>query len=90
MPAIPRTKVVRSGDWRTLESGLNASFRCQFRIPVGAKVKVRYGLGWLGWDSQKKTLDGTDKTLTVGGPIYARVQMRVSQDAEVSYLYLTA
>jgi hypothetical protein len=88
MAAVERRKHVKAGDWRTLESGLNANFRCQFRDPVGARVKVRYGLGWLGWDSQKKTLDGTDKILRVGGPVYARVQMKVSQDVDVTYLYL--
>lgn len=88
MASVERIKMVRAGDWRTLEYGWNANFRCQFRDPFGARVKVRKGLGWLGWDSQKKTLDGTDKILTVGGPVYSRVQMKVSQDTEVRYLYL--
>ena len=89
MAGVTRTKFVKRGDWRTLESGWNASFSCQFFLPAGAKVKLRKGLGWLGWNSQEKTLDGvTPKSINVSGPIYSRVQMKVTQDAEVSYLYI--
>lgn len=88
MAAVTRTKVVKASDWRTLESGWNASFGCLFRAPTGAQVKLRKGVGWLGWDSQKKTLDGgTDKSIQAGG-VYSRVQMKVLHDAEVSYGYV--
>jgi hypothetical protein len=90
MASVRRTKIVRRGDWRTLESGWNASYGCLFRAPAGAQVKLRSGIGWLGSDSQKKTLDGgTDKSIQAGG-FRSRVQMKVLQDAEVSYLYIPA
>lgn len=92
MAEIVRSKFVKAGSWRTLESGWNAVFSCIFRDPAGAQVKVRYGDGWrLGWDSQKKTLDGTDKTLNVtrASVAYARVQIKVASDTEVRYTYVT-
>lgn len=89
MASITRTKTVRAGAWRTLESGWNASFSCQFFLPAGAKVKLRKGYGWLGWNSQEQTLNRVaPKLINVSGLIYSRVQMRVSQDTEVSYLYV--
>ena len=88
MAAVTRTKVVKAGNWRTLESGWNASFDCLFRAPAGAQVKLRKGIGWLGWDTQKKTLDGTDKSIQVGGVVYSRVQMKVPRDVEVNYVYI--
>lgn len=92
MAAIERDKFVRAGDWRTLESGWNATFSCLFRDPAGAQVKVRYGDGWpFGRDSQQQTLDGTNnKSVNVGRAslIYARVQMKVQHDTEVRYTYI--
>ena len=90
MATVTRTKIVKAGDWRTLEWGVNASFGCIFRAPAGAQVKLRTGIGWLGSDRQKKTLDGgTDQTIQAGG-IYCRVQMKVRQDERVSYVYVPA
>lgn len=92
MAEITRNKIVRAGSWRTLESGWNVTFACRFRGPSGAQVKVRYGDGWpFGWDSQKKTLDGeTNKFVKVSraSVVYARVQMKVQRDTEVSYTYI--
>jgi hypothetical protein len=52
-------------------------------------VKLRKGVGWLGWNSQEKTLDGVNsKVINVSGVVYSRVQMKVAQDTEVSYLYI--
>jgi hypothetical protein len=93
MAEVERTKLVKSGGWKTLESGWNASFSCRFRHPAGARVKVRYGNGrWLGRDSQKQTLDGTARLLKVGrGSLaYARVQMKVQRDTQVTYTYIAA
>ena len=93
MAAIARSKFVKAGDWRTLESGWNASFGCLFVGPAGAQIKVRYGTGWpLGKDSQKQTLDGINtKSLDVGGAslAYARVQIKVQRDTQVNYTYVT-
>jgi hypothetical protein len=83
-----RTKFIKSGDWRTVESFWNARGTGFFRAPAGANIKVRYGVGWLGFDSQKQTLNGSDyRKLTVGmGSVtYARMQVKVSQSTDVTY-----
>ncbi len=51
MPNV-KTVSVRKGDWRTLETFFNAKGVAFFRAPVGATIKVRYGVGWLGKDRQ--------------------------------------
>jgi hypothetical protein len=92
MAEVERTTLVRAGKWRTLESGWNVSFACRFVDPAGAKVKARYGDGWpFGRNGQEQTLDGvTRKTVSIGkgSLVYARVQMRVQQDAQVTYSYI--
>jgi hypothetical protein len=84
---VDRIRYVRAGDWRTLETFWNVSATGYFRLPAGAQIKVRYGVGWLGYDSQKKTLDGTLKTLRVGSAslLLARMQMKFSRSAYVYY-----
>ncbi len=82
---------LKAGDWRTLETFFGAGdAQGVFRRPAGARIKVRYGVGWFGFDRQRQTLDGTNaKTLDVGSngaKARARMQMRVNQDAEVSYV----
>lgn len=93
MAEITRNKLVKAGAWRTLESGWGATFSCRFQNPAGAQIKVRYGGGWwFGWDSQKQTLDGTPKIVNVSGAsiVYARVQMKVQRDTQVTYTYITS
>ena len=83
-----RTKHVRAGKWRTLESFWNAKAVAFFRETNGAQIKVRYGIGWFGKDGQKQSLNGFDiKKLIVGiGSIaYARIQMKVPRDINVTY-----
>ena len=83
-----RTKHITSGGWRTVESFWNASGTAFFKAPSGAKIKVRYGVGWFGFDRQKQTLNSRDyKKLTVGlGSLgYARMQVSVSQTTNVTY-----
>jgi len=83
-----RTKYVKSGDWQTLETFWNATGNASFVSPKGAVIKVRYGVGFLGWDSQKQTLDGVNtRRLNVGGAsvAYARMQMKVSTSTNVTY-----
>ncbi len=91
---VPQSKFVRPGRWRTLVSGWNVNFHCRFEDPAGARVKVRYGDGWpIGWDSQKKTLDGTPKSVrvsTLQSLVGARVQIKVEHDTEVQYVYVPA
>ena len=92
MPSIERRKLVRAGDWRTLESFWNTTADGLFISPAGAQIKIRYGGGWpVGRDAQKQTLDGTaTKKLSVGRAslVYARMQMKVARDVEVTYILL--
>ncbi len=83
-----RTKHVTSGDWRTVESFWNAKGTAFFHAPSGARIKVRYGVGFLGFNRQEQTLNGSDyKKLTVGtGSVAsARMQVRVSVTTDVTY-----
>ena len=83
-----RTKRVTGSDWRTVESFWNAAGTAFFRTPSGAQIKVRYGVGWFGFDRQKQTLNGRDfRKLSVGlGSLgYARMQVKVSQTTDVVY-----
>ena len=86
--AMTKTVAVRAGGWRTLESYWNTSGTAFFRMPAGAQIKVRYGVGFLGVDSMKQRLDGVNtKTLRVGGGslAYARMQIKVQTDTNVTY-----
>ncbi len=83
-----RTKRIVSGGWRTVESFWNARGTAFFRLPAGGQIKVRYGVGWFGFDRQKQTLNGSDfKRLGVGlGSVgRARMQVRISQTTDVTY-----
>ncbi len=83
-----RSKRIEAGDWRTVESFWNANGTAFFKLPVGASIKVRYGVGFLGFDRQKQTLNGSNyKKLSVGtGSIArARMQIKVSQTTDVTY-----
>ena len=83
-----KTKHIKSGDWQTFESFWNSKATAFFKAPNGGKIKVRYGVGVFGFDSQKQTLNGSDyKKLTVGsGSIgYARIQVKVSKNTDVTY-----
>ena len=86
---VERSKYVQSGSWRTLETLWNAEAGALFRLPAGAQIKVRRGVGWFGWDTQKQTLDGVNtKNLSVGKSyIPSRMQMKVSQSTYVTYTY---
>lgn len=84
-----REKYVKKGSWRTLESFWNARGAAFFKAPAGARIKVRYGVGWFGKDRQKQTLNGYDyKKLDVGAwsVTYARMQMKLSSSTYVTYL----
>lgn len=87
MPVI--TKRVRPGGWRTLESSWNVPFKAWFRHPAGAKVKIRYGIGFFGRDGAKATLDGVDlKELgagRVGSLLRARLQIKVKEETTLTY-----
>jgi hypothetical protein len=83
-----RTKPIVSNDWRTVESFWNAKGTAFFKAPIGARIKIRYGVGWFGFDSQTQTLSGDAyKKLAIGvGSLgFARMQIRVSQTTDVTY-----
>ena len=86
---VARTKYVQSGSWRTLETLWNAAAQGFFRLPAGAQIKVRRGVGWFGWDTQKQTLDGdSTKSLSVGKSVIpSRMQMKVTQSTYATYTY---
>lgn len=85
---ILRTVHVTAGGWRTLEHFWNARGTAFFRQPAGAEIKVRYGAGWFGFDTQEQTLDGSTYEKLEVGPgslVRARMQMRVPRDTNVTY-----
>ena len=86
---VARTDYVQSGSWRTLETLWNAAAQGFFRLPAGAQIKVRRGVGWFGWDTQKQTLDGdSTKSLSVGKSVIpSRMQMKVTQSTYATYTY---
>jgi opacity protein-like surface antigen len=93
LAVVTKTVFVTEGAWRT--RNVLERVRCGgFEDPAGAQVKGRYGVGFSGFDRQKQTLDGeTDKRLDIGkggSSARARMQMRVSQDAEVTYTLILA
>ena len=87
MPVRQRT--VSSGDWRTLEWVWNAGGAGFFRAPSGARIRVRYGAGWLAFNRQSQTLDGNTvrglRVHTLMSLAYARMQMRVPSTGLVKY-----
>jgi hypothetical protein len=85
---VDRIRYVQAGDWRTLETFWNTSATGYFYFPAGAQIKVRYGVGWFGYDSDKQTLDGlSTKVLRVGGAsvLRARMQMKFGRSLYVNY-----
>jgi hypothetical protein len=83
-----RTKRIEVGDWQTVESFWNASGTAFFKLPVGAVIKVRYGVGFLGFDRSKQTLTGSDYkklSIGIGSLAWARMQIKVSQTTDVTY-----
>lgn len=86
---VERSKFVQSGSWRTLETLWNVAAQGRFYLPAGAQIKIRRGVGWFAWDTQKQTLDGVNsKILSVGSSVIpSRMQMKVSQSTYVTYGY---
>lgn len=82
-----RIKRVSSGDWRTLEWFVGGGGTAFLQLPVGAQIKVRYGVGWVGYDRQVQRLDGTIRKLQVGlwSATRARMQIKVPITVDVAY-----
>ena len=80
-----RTIRLKAGDWRTVESLWARETTAFFRAPVGAKVRVCYGLGA---ERQAQTLDGERYAKVEVGRaslLYARIQVWVPRDATFTY-----
>jgi hypothetical protein len=83
-----RTKRITSGGWRTIETFWNAKGTAFFKAPAGAQIKIRYGIGWLGFDRQKQTLDSTNyKKLSVGNVSVAYACMQISVPSTTDVVY---
>jgi hypothetical protein len=83
-----RTKRVNPGGWRTLEWFFGGSGTAFFDAPARARIKVRFGVGWFGFDRQSQTLDGRPfKRLAVGLSSFgrARFQIAVTETTDVTY-----
>ena len=83
-----RSRQVRAGDWRTLESFWNVTTTAFLRAPAGAAIRIRYCGWWFAVNRQQQTLDGsTYKRLNVSrwSLFVARIQMKVKTDAVVTY-----
>jgi hypothetical protein len=91
--AVERMNYVSAGDYRTLATLWNTAAGAQFKCPAGAKIRVRYGAGWLAKNRQQQTLDcSTPKRLSVGttwSKFGARFQIKVPQSGYVTWWYLT-
>lgn len=62
MSVIRRTKLVKAGDWRTLESYWNVSGRTLFfNAPAGVQIRLRYS-GW--WTARAQAKSAHDVQLT--------------------------
>lgn len=85
---MTRTKFLKEGKWRTLETFWNSNGFALFRAPAGASIKLRYGFGWFGADRQKQTLNGSDqKKLSIGrwSVTRARIQAKASISTDITY-----
>jgi hypothetical protein len=90
---VERMNYVSAGEYRTLATIWNASAAAQFRCPAGAKIRVRYGAGWLSKNRQQQTLDcNTAKRLSIGSSwskFGARMQIKVPESGYVTWWYIT-
>jgi hypothetical protein len=83
-----RSRQVRAGDWRTLESFWNVTTTAFLLRPSGAEIKIRYSGWWFGVDRQRQTLDGVSvKRLAVSrwSAFVARIQIKTRADVVVTY-----
>lgn len=83
-----RTLRLKAGTWRTVEALRGTSATAFFRAPIGAKVRVYYGLGPLGAERQLQTLDGETYAkveVGAGSLLNAKIQVMVPRDATFTY-----
>jgi hypothetical protein len=83
-----RSKELSGGTTHTVESYWNASAIAFFRLPKGAKINVKYGIGRFSINRQEQILDGaTYKKLSVakGSVVLARMRVKVPQTTVVDY-----
>jgi len=82
-----RTLRLKAGAWRTVEALRGTSATAFFRAPIGAQVRVYYGLGPLGAERQVQTLDGEHYAkVEVGASVVpVKIQVLVPRDATFTY-----
>ena len=89
MARVPRELFVKKDKWKTLETHWSsAKIRFYFRLPSGAKIRVRYGFGWFSKNRQKQTLDGLNtKIISIGfwGVTRAKIQIKTTIDSLIFY-----
>jgi len=89
MSRITKSKFVKADKWTTLETRWsNAEVIFYFEEPGGAKIRARYGYGWLSKNRQTQTLDGSVKKISIGswGLTRAKIQVKLSADYTVIYV----
>lgn len=77
MSRISKTVFVKAGKWRALETRW-----------ASAKIKARYGFGWLSKNRQKQPLDGNSgKRISIGtwGVNRVNVQIKTSNISNLDY-----
>jgi hypothetical protein len=84
---------LQPGRWNNLEwfYGKVPETIARFQMPAGVKLKVRYGYGRLGWNSQQQTTDGvSNRDLKVSGFVgRARMAAKVDRVTLVTYQRIT-
>lgn len=87
---VERTTWVSAGSYRTLAGLWHTTAVGTFRCPAEARIRVRYGYGWLARNRQNQTLDcDSYKRLSVGAwsVLYARMQIKVPTSQYVQWTY---
>lgn len=89
MARVTRAAFVKGGKWRTIATHWStAKARFYFRRPAGAKIRLRYGVGWFSVNRQKKTLDGqNEKIISVGFWSATRSKVQVRSDRDINFDY---
>ncbi|SHJ48131.1 hypothetical protein [Pseudozobellia thermophila] len=93
MARITRSAFIKKGKWNTLETRWsNAKIHFYFRRPEGAKIRVKYGVGWFSKTRQNQTLDGIErKSISVGswGLTRAKIQVKPLIDQNIDFEIVT-
>jgi hypothetical protein len=84
-----RSKSIKKGDWRTLETFWNVTTTVFFKEPGGVQIRLRYSAKPFPVNRQTQTLDGrTEKRIVVSkwSIFAARVQAHTKVDTNITYI----